>query len=923
VASSKENRGAGDWFATATLGRVLGLLTRRDAEDGAQLLQRGLVAQLLWAGDVLEGVTSDPLCRVLVEEMGGRLTHRCSLCPPSSSPCGHAAAVLLKWVELRTAMLRMGVGTTWRAQGGQKFLPPKKGTVPYLELGDQLGVTEILEGLRYQLQLQGPGGARLVAAGERLELQLTTSSGARRVVGLPVRVLPDLLAARANLPPFTLEGELAQLSVSPTPLQPVLLASVPADGTLVLEPVGEGAGGRQIPLPADAPAPSGGWLREGDTFFRLRPLPAEAAGVFCRGRRTLTGAAAERFLAVDHVAALGKPWYRPVGTLAARTLPTRATTAALEVEETEDRRLRLRPLLANAEQRLSVAESARVVRHRFITGEGGVLLAPDLQPLERAGFKARRGVLEGDTLALLRAAADLRVPVRTSAEAVAALVDAVLTPPPEAPLPPSLASHLRPYQRQGYAWLRRLSEAGLGGLLADEMGLGKTHQAMALLCSVHEQYPQARALVVCPRGVLEHWHHLLQRFAPRLPVSLYHGPDRQLPANGGGVVLTTYEVAVRSLAQLAAVPWRLAIFDEAQRLKNAATKGARAVKAFPARVRVALTGTPIENNLAELWSVMDLVLPGYLGSQRAFAATYRAPSSSQLEQLQRQLAPFVLRRVKAEVLRDLPPKSEDIVYCPLTPEQGVLYRQMHDQGRRALAPLLADRQQDVPYIHIFALLSRLKQICDHPALVEPSWGGAAPGKYEVLDEALDEALEAGRRVVVFSQYVAMIDLLSRHLARRRLPHLTMTGQTRQRAAVVERFNRGGEERILLASLLASGVGIDLTAASVVIHYDRWWNPAREDQASDRVHRIGQLNPVRVVKLVTVNTIEERIEALLESKRSLAREVVAPTADVLGKLTREELAELLEVSLAPAAVSGLSPTPPSPPRPLRRGRRPRR
>lgn len=923
VATSLAGEGAGSWFKTANLGRALGLLRRRDAEMGAVLLQSDQVAQLVWSGEVLEGFTVDPICRVVVEDVAGRLAVRCSLCREPSTPCGHAAAVLMKWTEVRDTMLRMGAGTTWRAKGRQRFLAPKRGAVPHVELGDQLSTAEMLEGLRHQLELQGRDCAVLRAAGDRLELHLTTTGGAPRTVGMPARLVPEILLARPALPPFTLEGELGPLSASAVLLGPLLRAETTSDGAVILEPFAVAPSGQEVSLDLEAITASGGWLRVGFEFFRLAPLPQEAVGLFRRGRHVLTGDAALRFLAIDHVAAIGKPWYRPRGSLATRALPARATATALEVEQSEDRRIRLRLLLASGGQRLSRAQAARVLRHGFIAGDDGVVLAPDLAPLAGAGFKPRRGALEGDALALLRAAAELRVPVRTDAAALAALADTVLNPPPDAPVPVGLTSQLRPYQRQGYAWLKRLWETGLGALLADEMGLGKTHQAMALLCALHEKDPEGQALVVCPRGVLEHWHHLLQRFAPALPVRVFHGQERKLPANGGGVVLTTYDVAVRSLRELADVRWRAAVFDEAQRIKNAATKGARAVKAIPAEVRLALTGTPIENNLAELWSVMDLVLPGYLGSQRAFAATYRAPSTGQLERLQRRLAPFVLRRVKSQVLDDLPPKSEEVVYCPLAPGQRQLYREVHAAGTGALAAVLADRRRDVPYIHIFALLTRLKQACDHPALVEPSWDGEAPGKYEVLDEVLDEAIEAGRQVVVFSQYVSMIELLSRHLAQRHLPHLVMTGQTPRRAEVVERFNRGDHEPVLLASLLASGVGIDLTAASVVIHYDRWWNPAREDQASDRVHRIGQRNAVRVVKLVTVGTIEERIEALLESKRALARDVVAPTAEVLQRLTREELAALLEISLAPAAIATVQPRAAGTAPPPRRGRRSRR
>jgi len=313
--------------------------------------------------------------------------------------------------------------------------------------------------------------------------------------------------------------------------------------------------------------------------------------------------------------------------------------------------------------------------------------------------------------------------------------------------------------------------------------------------------------------------------------------------------------------------------------------------------RVALTGTPLENRLIELWSVVDLILPGYLGSERDFRAEYRNPSHHQIHSLRQRMSVLTLRRLKDHVLDDLPDKVEDLRSCRLTTAQRVLYEDIHGQKAPQIAEQLRDPSAEIPYMHIFALLTRLKQACNHPALVGdgrvPAGGS---GKLEVFDQILDEALAADHNVVVYSQYVKMIELLAQHLQTRDISALTLTGATRDRSRVIRRFNSGQHERVLLASLLAGGVGIDLTGASVVVHYDRWWNPAKENQATDRVHRIGQKRFVQVFKLVTRDTIEERIDAMIRRKSQLLDEVVAPTDQIVRRLDRNDLAELLGVRL---------------------------
>jgi SNF2 family DNA or RNA helicase len=292
-----------------------------------------------------------------------------------------------------------------------------------------------------------------------------------------------------------------------------------------------------------------------------------------------------------------------------------------------------------------------------------------------------------------------------------------------------------------------------------------------------------------------------------------------------------------------------------------------------------------------------LIVPGYLGSEREFRAIHRDPTHHQLHLLRQRLGVLTLRRVKEQVLADLPEKFEDIRYCHLLPEQQEIYRRIYAHRTQEIVRLLRDEQEEIPYMHIFALLTRLKQVCDHPDLVEESdRKGGQSAKIEILDEILDEALEGGLQVVVFSQYVKMIEILTCHLERRRMSHLVLTGSTKDRGRIVRRFNSGQHEKVLLASLLAGGVGIDLTGASVVLHYDRWWNPAKENQATDRVHRIGQRRFVQVFKLLTRNTIEERIDELIRKKTDLMEQIVAPTEDVISSLSKTEIVELLDLEV---------------------------
>ncbi|MCU0292162.1 MAG: DEAD/DEAH box helicase [Thermoanaerobaculaceae bacterium] len=893
-----ERASASSYLLTLTSGDILGSLSRRDAELAFGMVNGREVAEVSWSGQAVEGTSLHPLARVLVEAPAPRtLKASCSRCEDEGSElCVHAAAVLFQWVKLRPSLVAKGAGTTWRERALQPFLVPTREGVHEVDLTHVQYLDELEMALKFQLSQHRGGPIGAVLHEERLQFHIALKSGQARLVLVAKAAVPYLLGELHKLGDIVPQGELATLKLSTGRAQAVLRASLHGDDEVLLEPGLVAPGATFVPLD-ELPARSfGRFFRHGDVLLPTPEVPPTLLPYFQRGRNLLRQHAALNFIMHDHFLHKNERWYEPQGELATTPRPLQPTLCGVEVDEDDKGQVLLRPQYRTADGELRWSEVRELLRHRFVRRGRALVRTPDAGALLAAGLKLKGKGLSGDRLALVRALAELRVPTTVRRASLQVVVDALLTPLPPIPDPPGLRSQLRPYQRQGTAWLWRLYRTGLGALLADDMGLGKTHQAMALLCLIRAEKPSAHHLVVCPRGVLDHWRHLLATFAPELPVVVYHGAQRRLDdLPPGAVVLTTYEIALRSLPELRQPAWEVVVFDEAQRAKNPHTKGSRAVRTLPAAFRVALTGTPIENRLGELWSIMDLVVPGYLGSERAFRSAYKSPSSSDLLRLRKLVAPFTLRRVKEAVLADLPAKHEELAYCRLSPRQSELYARIHATGAPPLVERLREEGAEIPYMHIFALLTRLKQVCDHPGLVDPRLRHLVPGKLELLDEILDEALAADNRVVVFSQYVQMIELLATHLQRREVPHVVMTGKTRDRASIVQRFNAARHEPVLLASLLATGVGIDLTAASVVVHYDRWWNPARENQATDRVHRIGQSRYVQVFKLITEGTIEERIDAIILRKLDLAREVVAPSEDVLRRLTRDELTELLGLS----------------------------
>ncbi|MDD7964718.1 DEAD/DEAH box helicase [Actinomycetospora sp. DW7H6] len=479
--------------------------------------------------------------------------------------------------------------------------------------------------------------------------------------------------------------------------------------------------------------------------------------------------------------------------------------------------------------------------------------------------------------------------------------------------PPGVRATLRPYQRRGLSWLAFLARLRLGGVLADDMGLGKTLQVLALESHERADADVGPTLLVCPTSVVSTWRREAERFVPELRVAVHHGAGRSEPreaADGADLVVTSYGTLVRDTDAFAELAWHRVVLDEAQMVKNNRSRGARAVRRLDAEHRLALTGTPVENRLAELWSIMDAVNPGMLGSATAFRERYAVPVERHgrvdvAEDLRRRTRPFLLRRLKTDpaVVDDLPEKIETVERCGLTAEQASLYRVVVDE-------MLGELDDVAPGIErrgrVLAAMTKLKQVCDHPALLlhDGSPIGRRSGKIARLEEILAEVLAAGDRALLFTQFAAFGDMLAPHLAARfdtEVAWLHGGVSRRARDTMVERFQRGDGPSLFLLSLRAGGTGITLTAAQHVVHLDRWWNPAVEDQATDRAFRIGQKRTVGVRKLVCAGTLEERIDDLIAGKRELADLAVRDGEDWLTDLSTDELATVLRLDAEPEEV----------------------
>ncbi|MBF5050556.1 Uncharacterized protein CLAVI_000167 [Candidatus Clavichlamydia salmonicola] len=460
---------------------------------------------------------------------------------------------------------------------------------------------------------------------------------------------------------------------------------------------------------------------------------------------------------------------------------------------------------------------------------------------------------------------------------------------------------LRPYQNNGLLWLWFLYHNNLSGLLCDEMGLGKTHQAIALIGTVSTTVTKdILFLVIAPTGVLGHWEDRLTTYLPHLDRYLFHKDKKLESLPKKGIILTSYGTFRRHAAIFKPSEFEVVVFDEIQMAKNADSKLHKQLKNITAKMRLGLTGTPIENNLHELKALFDIILPGYMPPSSLYKQLFVHPiekkhNSESMAQLNKFIAPFILRRTKKDVLPDLPAKTEMKMFCELSPEQNELYFNLLRKEQN-LVEHLQNLDKKVEYIHIFTVINHLKQICNHPAVYKKTpdnYKNHASGKWELFTTILEEALANNSKVVIFSQYLLMLNIIKNYLHEKNIEFAHIRGSTVDRSQQIKAFQERPSCRVFVASLLAAGVGIDLTAGSTVIMYDRWWNPSKENQAIDRVHRIGQTEPVMIYKLITKNTLEEKIDKIISSKEALIRTVI-PQQDqhLLRTLKREDLLEIL-------------------------------
>ena len=471
------------------------------------------------------------------------------------------------------------------------------------------------------------------------------------------------------------------------------------------------------------------------------------------------------------------------------------------------------------------------------------------------------------------------------------------------PLPETLEGVLREYQKTGYRWMKTLDQCGFGGILADDMGLGKTLQTIALLEDAYSRGETLPSLIVCPASLVYNWECEIRRFAPKRCVWSLVGTGtareerlRALRENPSAcqILITSYDLLKRDISFYQDISFRFQIIDEAQYIKNAATQSARAVKAVSARSRFALTGTPVENRLGELWSIFDYLMPGFLFGSQFFKREYEIPivregDGAALKRLKRLIGPFVLRRVKKDVLKELPDKMEEVVYSNFETEQRMLYAAKALELKRTFS-------QDMPgngaKLQILSGLMRLRQICCDPGLCLEGWRSGS-AKLETCMDLIRRGAEGEHKILLFSQFTSMLERISRRLEKEGIESICLTGTVpkEERLKLVERFSKE-KVPVFLISLKAGGTGLNLTAADIVIHYDPWWNVAAQNQATDRAHRIGQEKQVTVYRLITKDTIEENILNLQEAKRALADQIVTGEGISLSDLTAKELLDCI-------------------------------
>lgn len=730
----------------------------------------------------------------------------------------------------------------------------------------------------------------------------------------------------------TVESGSAQaVRVHDQPLEHRTYLELADPDTLIVRQNFAGPDDRVIPDTAELTGSASDWLRDANEFFRLparRPAAPRRAKRAGPGAYRMEGDGVPEFLTdeLPTVARASKVLVSPevAAVRVVRAAPELRTTIDLDESRGE---VVVRPRYRSGPADLEHTDITGLDRERGYLRKGssfhrvdreladkvdralkeagvrearnGTFVAPSLNYDEIINTFSRLGILaEGDVFRRFRER----------------LLD--FSKIESSPLPTALREHvsLREYQRSGYDWLAFLKNYGLPGILADEMGLGKTLQVLLAVAHFRDKYGFCPSLVVCPAALVQKWVDETGKFFRGLRGISHAGGRRveQLRENIGtaDIIVTSYETLVRDADQLARWRWRFLIADEAQRVKNPGTQRAKAIRKVPAEARIAITGTPVENRLRDLWAVFDFLAPGYLGSETEFQRHFADPierlgSRKAAELLIRRTRPFLLRRLKKHVANELPEKLPKPLRCELTKPQRELYRAVLDRDLEAAIQAVGGRKLSLGNPHIFAVLARLKQICCHPGLIsgdfQPYKSGVS-GKFDALVEVLDEIVEGEggngirNKVVGFSQYVPMARYLHDYVRSLGRECMFIDGSVPpgDRHGLCTQFNTKPDTFGMMMTLGAGGVGLDLQAANYVILYDRWWNPAVEDQAIDRVHRLGQERQVVVVTITTRGTLEEKIEARLEKKRTLSEQVVQADELMRKEISREDLLGLVRL-----------------------------
>jgi SNF2 family DNA or RNA helicase len=551
----------------------------------------------------------------------------------------------------------------------------------------------------------------------------------------------------------------------------------------------------------------------------------------------------------------------------------------------------------------------------FLRRADGTLLAVEnREDLERfvrmlESFRARE---EGGFEGKLHTAAELQYVMTSSkhynsarTESFAQFTKALERGKPvkKAKIPARLARVLRDYQKDGINWMYFLRSYRFAGILADDMGLGKTLQTLSLLSL--ERVPGRPSLVVCPKTLLYNWKNEAAQFTPDMKVAVIDGTpsEREEVIRKSleyDLIITSYSAIKKDAERYEreGLRFNYCVLDEAQFIKNHATKNAQIVKKIPSDYRLALTGTPLENSVSEIWSVFDFLMPGFLGSYESFSKHFHKPimdagDRNALEQLRRKISCFMLRRTKGEVLGELPPKIEQESRCHLDPAQNILYQEILTKVRRDIFSTVEQQGFSKSQIHILSGLTKLRQVCNHPALLLKPKDHRVyeSAKLAMCMELVEEIVSGKRKVLIFSQFTQMLDIVAKELGDRDIAHCYLSGKTKDRQKVVDEFNTDPAIPVFLISLKAGGTGLNLTSADTVIIFDPWWNPSVENQAIDRAHRIGQRQSVNVYRLITEGTIEEKIQALQKKKKNLFDALIDESADLFKKLTWDDVKAL--------------------------------